>query len=429
MLTWSRRGLLTLFLALLVLGAGRGDFRPSNLDLTVAPYKYGIAGWEVSNFLDKWVHKLADLMPWTNEPSREERIGQAIDFFDMGQRIRDLERQLLFPGADDGEPALASKDQAPDIRAEILEIRRLRGRIHAAVQETIESEVSAVLSQEGFSSRIGLIFPPVDTVFSTPPGVLILSSRDRIHRLETILMKPGLSEETRDQIEERIFQKDNLSALVESTAGVASYPSVVSESGGLHHAVVITAHEWLHHWFFFQPLGQHFWDNSQMTTLNETAATLGGRAIGDRAFTAMTGEPVVRDSQPLPGSGDPDTFDFNKAMRETRLRTEELLAQGKVEQAEAYMEQRRQLMVANGHFIRTINQAFFAFHGSYATSAASISPIDGQLKALQSRSDSLEDFIKTVSTFDSIQEFLEYLEGSPGQASLRVPVREAALAR
>jgi hypothetical protein len=408
MLTWSRRGLLAVFLALLVLAAGYGDFRPSSLDLTVAPYKHSLVRWEASHFLDKWVHKLAGLMPWTGERPREERVEQAKEFFSLGQRLRELERRLLSPGAD-GEDS-ASGDEAQAFRAEIDAIKGRRRSMQATVEETIEAEISSVLSDEGFSSRIGLIFPPVDTVFSRSPGVLILSPRDRIHRQETILMKPGLSDETRDQIEDRIFENENLAALVESTGGVAVYPSVVSESGGLHQAVVTTAHEWLHHWFFFQPLGQHFWDSSQMTTLNETAATLGGRAIGDRAFTAMTGEQVVRESD-APPPQDPDAFDFGAAMRETRLRTEELLAEGKIEEAEAYMEERRRPMVANGHLIRKINQAFFAFHGSYATSAASISPIDDHLRELQSRSGSLEDFIKTVARFGTYEEFLDHLEG------------------
>lgn len=429
MLRWSWRGLLTFFLALLVLAAGRGDFRPSHLDLTIAPYKYSLAGWEVSHFLDKWVHKLADLMPWTNEASREQRVGLAIEFFALGQRMRDLEHQLLLTGAADEQPASGLKGQAASLRAEIQEIKRRREKIQAIVEETIESEVSAVLSREGFSSRVGVIFPPVDTVFSRPPGVLILSPRDRIHRQESILMSPGLGNDIRDQIEERIFQQDNLSALVESTSGLASYPSVVSESTDLHPAVVTTAHEWLHHWFFLQPLGQHFWDNPQMTTLNETAATLGGQAIGDLAFTAMTGEPVVRDPLAPPVDEDSDGFDFDSAMRETRLRTEELLSEGKVEQAEAYMEERRKLMVANGRFIRKINQAFFAFHGSYATSAASISPIDNQLREMQSRSNSLEDFLKTVATFASHEEFLDYLESIRGQAWLPGPVPDTALPR
>ena len=172
--------------------------------------------------------------------------------------------------------------------------------------------------------------------------------------------------------------------------------------------MVTTAHEWLHHWFFFRPLGQHFWDNAQMTTLNETAATLGGQTIGDRAYTAMTGRTVSRDLQP---TSSPDQLEFEAEMRKTRVTTEELLAQGKIEEAEAYMEERRRFLAANGHFIRKINQAFFAFHGSYATSPASISPIESQLKELQDRSASLEEFIRTVAQFGSYEEFLDHLEG------------------
>ncbi len=401
------KGSLAAFLVLLVLAAGHGDFRPSTLDSTVDPHRYSLVRWEVSHFLDKWVRKLADLMPWTSEPPRQERIAQAKAFFDLGQRQRDLERQLLSPVSGTGIPV--SEDQAEGLRAELDSILKHRERIQATVEETIESEVSGVLSQEGFTSRIGLIFPPVDTVFARSPGVLILSPRDRIHRQDTILMKPGLSDGTRGQIEDRILRDEDLAAVVESSGGVAAYPSVVSESSGLHHAIVTTAHEWLHHWFFFQPLGQHYWDTSQMITLNETAATLGGRAIGDRAFTALTGEQVVREHPPPPPDND-DTFDFNSAMRETRLETEMLLAQGEIVAAEAYMEERRQLMVANGYFIRKLNQAFFAFHGSYATSAASISPVDEQLSELRSSTDSLEDFIKTVASFGSYQNFLDHLE-------------------
>ena len=277
------------------------------------------------------------------------------------------------------------------------------------VEEAVEAEISSILGEANFKSRIGLIFPPVDTVYSSSPTVLVLSPRDRIHRQKTILLAPGIRSEERDRIEEMVLREENLAALVEDTGGVATYPSVVSDSSSLHHAVVITAHEWLHHWFFFQPLGQHFWDSSEMTTLNETAATLGGEEIGDLAYTAMTGEVINRDSSSSP-EVDPEVFDFNEAMRETRMGAEELLAQGKIEEAEAYMEERRQFLAANGRLIRKINQAFFAFHGSYAASPASVSPIDGQLKELRRRTDSLEDFLKLVAGFSSIQEFLDYLD-------------------
>ncbi len=419
-LQWLRRTLLAVFLAALVLLAGRGEFLPANFDLIVSPHRYHLLQWEASHFLDKWTHKLSELMPWTSELSRQERIEQAETYFELGRSQRALERQLLREGP--GQGGDLSHPQAQDIRDEIEAIAKRRARLQAVVEETIESEISAVLAEEGFASRIGLIFPPVDAVFSRSPGVLVLSPRDRIERFRTILLKAGLDDDTKEQIEGRILGEENMSALVAGSGGVATYPSVVSDASGLHHAVVIAAHEWLHHWFFFQPLGQHFWDSHEMTTLNETAATLAGEAIGDRAFTAMTGEPVFREPPRPPAEQpavDEDAFDFNTAMRETRLRAEELLAEGRIEEAEAYMEERRKYMADNGRFIRKINQAFFAFHGTYATSAASISPIAEQLRRLQGSAESLEEFIKTVGRFGSYQEFLDYLDELPDVVAQR----------
>ena len=146
-----------------------------------------------------------------------------------------------------------------------------------------------------------------------------------------------------------------------------------------------------------------------MTTLNETAATLGGWEIGDRAYEAMTGTKTDR-SPPAPSAPrDPDAFDFNAEMRETRRRAEELLAEGRIEAAETYMEERRRELLPRGYRIRKINQAFFAFYGSYATSAASDSPIEGQLRDLRRESGSLGEFLNTVARFSTYEEFLEHL--------------------
>ena len=393
---------------LAVLAAGHGDYRPTPLDLAVLPYQYSLLNWELSHFPDKWLRKAGELLPWREGETPERRNTLAQDFFSLGRELNELEGRLRYPDASSG--AAHAQQNAGVLGAKIEEIRERRRKMRPAVEEAVEAEISAVLAAEGFASRIGLIFPPVDTVFASSPGVLILSPRERIHRQRTILLAPGISIEGRERIEGQIFQEENLSALVENTGGVAVYPSVVSVAASMHHAVVTAAHEWLHHWFFFRPLGQNFWDSPEMTTLNETAATLGGREIGDRAFTAMTGKRVDRDPEPA-ASREPDAFDFDAAMRETRLRTDELLDQGKIEEAEAYMEERRQLMVANGHFVRKINQAFFAFHGSYADSPASISPINEQLEELRQLSETLEDFLKLVAGFGSHQEFLDYLEG------------------
>ena len=408
MLKLWRKGLVVIVLVLTVLLIGNGDYRPSALDLAVAGYRYSTVNWEVSHFSDKWVHKLWDIMPWSSEPSRQERIARVVEFFALVEKLNDLERQVLYPESRTG--GALSQDQVRQLTAELDRVEERRRAIQGEVEETVESEISAVLAQEGLASRIGLIFPPVDTVFSGAPSVLVLSPRDRIDRMETVLLEPGLDDRVRERIEEAMFRHENLAALVESTGGVATYPSVVSDSSGLRFAITTASHEWLHHWFFFQPLGQHFWDSDDMTTLNETAATLGGQEIGDRVYTAISGESVDRNAQDaaLPAPGD---FDFNEEMRETRVRTEELLGQGRIEEAEAYMEERRLLMAANGHFIRKINQAFFAFHGSYAANPASISPINDQLEQLRGRSDSLEEFLKRVAGFGSHQEFLDYLDG------------------
>ena len=73
------------------------------------------------------------------------------------------------------------------------------------------------------------------------------------------------------------------------------------------------------------------------------------------------------------------------------------------------MEERRQFMANKGIFIRKINQAFFAFHGSYATSSASVSPIGDQLDELRDQSRTLGEFLKIVGEFDQVEDLVDYL--------------------
>ena len=151
-----------------------------------------------------------------------------------------------------------------------------------------------------------------------------------------------------------------------------------------------------------------------MTSINETVANIAGREIGDLVFTRITGQPVERPPYEPPtltprDEPDPGVFDFRREMRETRLRLEELLAEGRVEGAESYLEERRLFFVANGRNIRKLNQAYFAFHGTYATSPSSVSPIGDQMRRLRAESKSLEEFLRTVAGFGSYQEFLDHL--------------------
>ena len=97
-------------------------------------------------------------------------------------------------------------------------------------------------------------------------------------------------------------------------------------------------------------------------------------------------------------------------MHETRVTTDALLAEGKIEEAEAYMEARRLVFLKNGYLLRKINQAYFAFYGAYADSpggAAGEDPVGPAVRALREQSDSLADFVNTISwmtNFEQLQE-------------------------
>jgi hypothetical protein len=148
-----------------------------------------------------------------------------------------------------------------------------------------------------------------------------------------------------------------------------------------------------------------------MQTLNETVADLAGREIGDRAFIALGG--VIPDEPVSAIAAEPAAllaFDFDAEMRTTRLRADELLAEGKIAEAEAYMESRRLIFVANGHNIRKLNQAYFAFHGTYAESGASVSPVGGQVREYRELSPDLGTFIGRVASNSNYADFISELD-------------------
>ena len=401
------RGLTVVALAALLLWAGQ-DYRPTESEVAVASYRFNLLAWEVGNVFDKWYHELTALLPWNSPLPREERIALAEEFFRLGEEERRLEGELLNVNEETRE--------AEDIRRRLGEIHDRQDLIRPVVEMTVEREISDVLVAEGFSSRIGAILPPVDTVLGHSPTLLVTSPRDRIFRLENTLLQHGIRPDDREFLEDLTLEERDLSGIVVNTGGIGTFPSVVSSAGSLHYALTTVAHEWLHNWFFFHPLGQHFWDNPDMTTLNETAATLGGWEIGDRALEAMTGIKYDRKPPSPPAERDPNAFDFSSYMRETRRHTEALLEGGRIAEAESYMEERRLKLLDRGYRIRKINQAYFAFYGSYATSAASVSPIEGQLRDLRDRSETLGEFLNTVAQFSTYEEFLDYI-GQPATAS------------
>jgi hypothetical protein len=96
-------------------------------------------------------------------------------------------------------------------------------------------------------------------------------------------------------------------------------------------------------------------------------------------------------------------------MHETRVTADQLLSEGQVAQAEAYMEQRRKFFWENGHAIRKLNQAYFAFYGSYADvpgGAAGEDPVGPAVRKLRQQSGSLAEFVSRMvglTSFEALQ--------------------------
>jgi hypothetical protein len=89
-------------------------------------------------------------------------------------------------------------------------------------------------------------------------------------------------------------------------------------------------------------------------------------------------------------------------LRALRIAVEEQLQIGSVAAAEALMEQKRRELADAGVYYRRLNQAYFAFHGSYAESPLSISTTGPKLRSVRSSSRSLSDFLDRVSGITSL---------------------------
>lgn len=406
-----RRGVLAVFIVGLLLLAGGGDYRPTAVDLAAAPYRYNILAWELNHLPGGWLRRLASHWPGRATLTPPEQDAQAREFFALGQELRRWEQRRQLAG-------IAVQPPSVQELASLARIDARRRERRPAAEIAVEQAISQALTAQGIISSWGGVFPPVDVVFGGPPHLLMVSPRNRIYAQQSVLLRPDLNDRIKAEIEAELLRSDNLAALVEGTGGLSVYPSLALDTVGLRYALEITAHEWLHQWLFFRPMGRNFRASPEMLTLNETVASLAGAELGQQAYAAMTGTPPPGPPLSDPAAPPPEPaaggFDFTAEMRQTRRRAEELLAAGQIAAAEDYMEQRRQHFLANGYYIRKLNQAYFAFHGSYATGPGSVSPIGGQLQELRRRSPSLKHFLETVAQFSSYPEFLTYMERDGG---------------
>jgi hypothetical protein len=286
----------------------------------------------------------------------------------------------------------------------------------------MQNQVSVIAAELGLTLG-GQPIPPVMYHVTPLPVALIVSPRDVIEQIANISLLPDLTVDQRVSLEEQVDRNLNLSSLVVNIGGVGLYPTMVMQTSSLNWLAEVVSHEWTHNFLSLRPLGVNYYGSPELRTMNETTASIAGVEIGRAVIARFYPELLPPPPEPPPEEPDqpaliqePPAFDFRAEMRETRITVDALLAEGEIEQAEAYMEARRLVFWENGYLIRKLNQAYFAFYGAYADQpggAAGEDPVGAAVRALRAQSPSLAAFLNQISWIWSFEQLKDAVNQGP----------------
>jgi len=360
---------------LLVEGCAAGDSLNKKVSKIARPYQFSLFWWEVGAVAAEIRQSI------TNHPSADDSE-YVLAYFDAVQA---------------GQPVTADGTSVAGMETKVAKI--------------IQRQVRDVLNDLGIKNPLGnflsIRFPPVTFILAEPPRILVTSPRDKIEIQQEVRLKPDVSIAQAESIESQT-QDLGVSSVVLTLGGMGTFPAFVNRNSSLSDVLNTAAHEWSHHYLFFKPLGFRYAldligivDDYDIVTINETVAGM----FGDE-LEALVYEKYYNQYRPLPDATEDITpvFDFNAAMRNIRSTVDGLLAEGKIDDAEAYMETQRQFLLTKGYYIRKLNQAYFAFNGTYASEPTSVSPIGTAVKAIRTESATLKAFLNTVSGITSLDE-------------------------
>jgi predicted nucleic acid-binding Zn-ribbon protein len=380
----------------------------ASLSAIVRPYRFSIAQWEFSTLLGE-IRAL-----FQRDKDIEAETDKVTQYFSLVDRSQALQREIEATKTGNSPGDLAV------LEAELRELTQQRSSTEEAIERIIAGQIRETLAQQGIFNpiekylKLKFPFPPINFKLERPPHLLIISPRDRIESMREIVLIQEITPEEMESVEAEAGEL-GVSALVVELGGFGgTYPTFVTNEASLQFTVDAAAEEWLHQYLSFRPLGfLYVLDltglrrNYEIAVMNETAASMMGKEIGALVAQAYHSPSGVNGGQPRqPASG----FDFNREMREMRETVDRYLAEGEIERAERFMEERRQFIVAQGYYIRKLNQAYFAFYGTYADRPTSINPIGVELRELRSQSASLKEFLEAVASMSNRQDLTERLD-------------------
>lgn len=406
------------FGAVLLFALGPGTVPVSDETEQIRAYtravEFDYVDWTIDALLTKLSYASLGLGDFLD---REEQRELVFEYLDLVSQIHNAEYQLSViytdPNINDPEEA------AWPVRGRLEDLYSQRADLQPLTEIVIQQMITAVVSREDLDF-IGQPIPQV-MFHSTPlPWALIVSPREVIQQDANISLEVDQTIEDHVRLEAEISTRLDVSTLVVPIGGVGTYPSMIAQSTNLNWLMEVVAHEWIHNYLTFNPLGVRYGESPELRTINETTASIAGNEIGAAVIAEFFPEfvppppplPVEDSPQPQPEAS-PPVFDFRAEMFETRVTADELLAEGKIEQAEAYMEDRREFFWEHGYQIRKLNQAYFAFYGAYADTpggSAGEDPVGGAVRELRAQAVSLGDFIETIARVKSFEQLLQLVE-------------------
>jgi hypothetical protein len=373
------------------------------------PIEFDYTSWTLETIGIKLSHAALNTPGYLPAEGQPEVVVQYLHLLGKIWQVQDeIEEMYADPAVPNPQTASA------ELSMKLEELLAERDWLQPLAESILEAQVGQVAAEVELSLG-GQPVPPVQFHMTPPPAALIISPRSTIRQDENISISPDLLIEEIEALEESVDEALDVSSLVVGIGGIGVYPTMVMETTNLNWLAEVVAHEWIHNYLTLHPLGMLYLASPELRTMNEMVASIAGMELGDAVIARFYPEFLPQAPSPFwlqfgpPEPRQLEAFSFRAAMRETRITTEQLLSENKIEEAEAYMELRRQFLWDNGYHIRKLNQAYFAFYGAYADAsgmpgaAAGADPVAAGVRALRDQSASLAAFIKRMAWMASYE--------------------------
>jgi hypothetical protein len=422
------RLVLVISVALLLLGSS--NLLPDDNTERVRAYtrniEFDFVDWEVAALRLKLFEATLGTGGYLSVDTRHRLV---LDYMAIVAEIHQLEEFVdqIYADPDITNPQLASLP----FTKQLVELNNHRARIVPVAEAILQSQIGYVLDKMNISLG-GEPVPPV-LYHSTPlPLALVVSPREVIRLDELISLQPDLPIDRRAELEEQVDAGLDVSTLVENIGGIGMYPSMVQQTSNLDWLSEVVAHEWVHNFLSLRPLGVNYLTSPELRIMNETTASIAGKEIGLEVLEifypemvtplppiSSIGETASTKASPVETNPEPEppTFDFRKEMHITRVTVDQMLLEGRIDEAEVYMESRRIIFWEHGYrSLRKINQAYFAFYGAYAdepggAAGSTEDPVGAAVRALRVQNNTLADFLYQISWMSSFDQLKQAIEG------------------